>query len=560
MAKDKVIPSNLVLCNEKFKYDNIEQMVNDTGLQLDNVVELLGYYKAGDGAGHKRVIAQEDDGSGVQLANGLWANIVHNGEVNVSWFGIKYNIEQDSIDDNLILFNYYILDKFSKYKYATTYVVGVNGKTISTLGSCQFIKENIEIKINSDIKTTYGYQEHFDKDPNIQSRGHWLAVFGGWIDEPNFVMKPANMIRIGGVGSIESVYSDKNIKLHNHNCIGFCRANNCLIEDIRILGSDHNGIVLDSDTFFLKIQNVQIKNCYGIPMNLKNTKHWKPEPDGISQDKIGGMIVDNCEITPMEDRVDNPLIRVEGDNIIVKNCYFDCRLHKEDKQQNTIWLKCKNTTITNCIFNNTFHIVRPYDSNICSNISVENCNIKDCNYIALLEFNYALKNLIIKNNIISGYMYSPVGIPSKAQEQELNIEVMLNDCSGLTSAFDFNGSHFYSFNKGKSIFKYNHYKFAPQEFVCDSETFPIIPTVQNKEIELDVLRKYRYIVLYFAKTPDNTVSFLNIPILFFFNSSMPLNLHLNEECDISITEIEENKKISISTSSSKYKLSMITYM
>lgn len=539
--------------------DTIEDLKR-LNLKEGDVVEVLGYYAKGDGSDHKRKIESKDDGSGVLLNNRLYANIIHNGEVNVSWFGIKYNVEQDSIDDNLILFNYYILDKFSKYKYATTYVVGVNGKTISTLGSCQFIKENIEIKINSDIKTTYGYQEHFDKDPNIQSRGHWLAVFGGWIDEPNFVMKPANMIRIGGVGSIESVYSDKNIRLHNHNCIGFCRANNCLIEDIRILGSDHNGIVLDSDTFFLKIQNVQIKNCYDIPMNLKNTKHWKPEPDGISQDKIGGMIVDNCEITPMEDRVGNPLIRVEGDNIIVKNCYFDCRLHKENKQRNTIWLKCKNTTITNCIFNNTFHIVRPYDSNICSNISVENCNIKDCDYIALLEFNYALKNLIIKNNIISGYMYSPVGIPSKAQEQELNIEVMLNDCSGLTSAFDFNGSHFYSFNKGKSIFKYNHYKFTPQEFVCDSETFPIIPTVQNKEIEIDVLRKYRYIVLYFAKTPDNTVSFLNIPILFFFNSSMPLNLHLNEECDISITEIEENKKISISTSSSKYKLSMITYM
>ena len=95
MAKDKVIPSNLVLCNEKFKYDNIEQMVNDTGLQLDNVVELLGYYKAGDGAGHKRVLASEDDGSGVQLGNGLWANIIHDGEVNVSWFGAKGDTKTD---------------------------------------------------------------------------------------------------------------------------------------------------------------------------------------------------------------------------------------------------------------------------------------------------------------------------------------------------------------------------------------------------------------------------------------------------------------------------------
>ena len=56
---------------------------------VDKVVEVLGYYSAGDGAGHKRVIKAEDDGSGVQLSNNLWANIVHNGEVNVSWFGAK---------------------------------------------------------------------------------------------------------------------------------------------------------------------------------------------------------------------------------------------------------------------------------------------------------------------------------------------------------------------------------------------------------------------------------------------------------------------------------------
>ena len=58
-------------------------------LKVGDIVEVLGYYKAGDGAGHKRKISSEDDGSGVKLKNGLWANIVHNGEVNVSWFGAK---------------------------------------------------------------------------------------------------------------------------------------------------------------------------------------------------------------------------------------------------------------------------------------------------------------------------------------------------------------------------------------------------------------------------------------------------------------------------------------
>ncbi len=107
MAKDKSIPSNLVFTREKFKYDTIEDMRNDVALKIGDVIEVNGYYEAGDGADHKRKIEAQDDGSGVMIKNvndmaveltlsksepelyrvGLYANIVHNGEVNVSWFG-----------------------------------------------------------------------------------------------------------------------------------------------------------------------------------------------------------------------------------------------------------------------------------------------------------------------------------------------------------------------------------------------------------------------------------------------------------------------------------------
>lgn len=68
--------------------DTIEDLKR-LNLKAGDVVEVLGYYTKGDGAGHKRKIESEDDGSGVQLDNGLYANIVHNGELNVSWFGAK---------------------------------------------------------------------------------------------------------------------------------------------------------------------------------------------------------------------------------------------------------------------------------------------------------------------------------------------------------------------------------------------------------------------------------------------------------------------------------------
>ncbi|MGL5717031.1 MAG: hypothetical protein ACRCX2_28705 [Paraclostridium sp.] len=71
--------------------NTINELVNSaTGkYKIGDIVYLNGYYTAGDGAHHERKIESADDGSGVQLANGLWANIVHNGEVNVSWFGAK---------------------------------------------------------------------------------------------------------------------------------------------------------------------------------------------------------------------------------------------------------------------------------------------------------------------------------------------------------------------------------------------------------------------------------------------------------------------------------------
>lgn len=91
MARDNHVPLGLYSPSDsKLKsYNTISDMIRDGSLMVDQVVNLLGYYKQGDGATHKRIIANEDDGSGVQLNNGLWANIVHNGEVNVSWFGAK---------------------------------------------------------------------------------------------------------------------------------------------------------------------------------------------------------------------------------------------------------------------------------------------------------------------------------------------------------------------------------------------------------------------------------------------------------------------------------------
>ena len=121
---------------------NIEILKN-VNAKVDEVYEVLGYYRFDDGATHKRVITNEDDGSGVQLKNGMWANIVHNGEVNVSWFGAK----GDGVTDDTSIFkkaisyaetNEYKL-AFLKRKYYITDLItfygnyDFNGATIKVI-------------------------------------------------------------------------------------------------------------------------------------------------------------------------------------------------------------------------------------------------------------------------------------------------------------------------------------------------------------------------------------------------------------------------------------------
>lgn len=91
----KEICDRLLSLEDKLWKANTIEGLKRLNLKEGDVVEVLGYYTAGDGANHKRVIADSDDGSGVLLENGLYANIVHDGKINVSWFGAKSNVSED---------------------------------------------------------------------------------------------------------------------------------------------------------------------------------------------------------------------------------------------------------------------------------------------------------------------------------------------------------------------------------------------------------------------------------------------------------------------------------
>ena len=179
MAKDKSIPSNLVFTREKFKYDTIEDMRNDVALKIGDVVELNGYYEAGDGADHKRKIEAQDDGSGVMIKNindmaveltlnksepelyrvGLYANIVHNGEVNVSWFGAKGDGVTDDTAVIQKVFNYEtaktIKIKFGTYIVSETLNINRNVSIVGESGNLFKLTNNMNIGQDNAKATIY---------------------------------------------------------------------------------------------------------------------------------------------------------------------------------------------------------------------------------------------------------------------------------------------------------------------------------------------------------------------------------------------------------------------
>lgn len=103
-------------------------------LTVGKVIELEGYYTAGDGAGHKRVIASEDDGSGVQLSNGLWANIVHNGIVHSNWFGANKSGDITDIFKKIVAYNKPTIIDYGTYNL-TEHIFDDNNVIVENLGT-----------------------------------------------------------------------------------------------------------------------------------------------------------------------------------------------------------------------------------------------------------------------------------------------------------------------------------------------------------------------------------------------------------------------------------------
>ena len=208
-------------------FDTIARLQKSFWLREGQVVEVLGYYEAGDGAGHKRIIASEDDGSGVQLNNGLWANIVKSDIYYSNWFGANKSGDVTDIFKKMIAYNKPLIINKREYNLSE-FIFDVEGIIQEDNGvySNKSIIRTEKLPENKPLKKLIGM---FDYNGIITQRGH------------------------------QSLAYNKNKQEY---ILGFTNTDN----------EQSTLIFLDKNFSFIKKVNVDLGHCNGLTYNPKTNK------------------------------------------------------------------------------------------------------------------------------------------------------------------------------------------------------------------------------------------------------------------------------------------------
>ncbi|MDM3265674.1 phage head-binding domain-containing protein [Citrobacter sp. Cf039] len=132
----------------------VESISEMTGLNLEvgDYITVGAYYESQDGSSHYRIIESSDNGCGVQLLNGLWANIPLNiGDVDISWIGAKKQSDFDSLSIFTKALSTFKAVKFSGHYYVSS---GIKMNNAYSLRGENMDSSIIEITSTSGGSTT----------------------------------------------------------------------------------------------------------------------------------------------------------------------------------------------------------------------------------------------------------------------------------------------------------------------------------------------------------------------------------------------------------------------
>lgn len=306
-------------------------------LKVGDVVEVLGYYAKGDGADHKRKIESSDDGSGVLLNNGKYANIVHNGTVNISWFGAK------KIKDILLFSKNKVLNIDTDVETSENITVysdtDIKGKGVLGLknGAMLIFGENNDNEFHEYYKPIKLLGDTFNsKVSSLSKKGEY---------EINF--ENVDNLRVGQYILIKNGYCDTWRLLENHSDIDWYRDGTEIYGgQISKVAKINGNTVTITEPLLFDVSNVPFTYFSDVLENANNLPEYQ-EYNVSSAYALDGL--HNCNIEITIKRLDD--VKVTR-SVCIQGAYdnsFKINVLDDNELKESIYMSnCYNNNISVC--------------------------------------------------------------------------------------------------------------------------------------------------------------------------------------------------------------------
>ena len=205
-----------IIKTKKNEIDNIEKL-ESRNFNVGDIVYIGGYATVGDGGDHKRIISDTDDGSGIELDNGLFANIVlENNVYNLAWEGVDNTADVDQSEKIQKVLDYFetntkkgnvIIPTGDIYLENT---IEINSQYISKFSGCEggtrfTIKPTTNTFIGDSVIQVYSIPNvDTDATGSWENRKYRFMTVSDFIIEDLDQTKIINGIEYGGTGTLAS--------------------------------------------------------------------------------------------------------------------------------------------------------------------------------------------------------------------------------------------------------------------------------------------------------------------------------------------------------------------